>query len=140
MNLPRLLFLFVCLTTTACLTFAQMNLEREAIAANERGAGLVKSGRYQEAVEAFESSIKLSPTFAVAYNNLGVSYSSLGRLEDAIKVLKRALELTPGYAEAYFNLGVALQRLGQPHEAIDAYRRGFETDWRDHYPGINAVP
>ena len=23
--------------------------------------------------------------------------------------------------------------------AIDAYRRGFETDWRDHYPGINAV-
>ncbi|HEX6012923.1 MAG TPA: TRAFs-binding domain-containing protein, partial [Geminicoccaceae bacterium] len=23
--------------------------------------------------------------------------------------------------------------------AIDAYRRGFEADWRDHYPGINAV-
>jgi MAP3K TRAFs-binding domain len=24
-------------------------------------------------------------------------------------------------------------------KAIDAYRRGFEADWRDHYPGINAV-
>jgi hypothetical protein len=24
-------------------------------------------------------------------------------------------------------------------KAIDAYRRGFETDWRDHYPGINAA-
>jgi hypothetical protein len=24
-------------------------------------------------------------------------------------------------------------------KAIDAYRRGFETDWRDHYPGINVV-
>jgi len=24
-------------------------------------------------------------------------------------------------------------------KAIDAYRRGFETDWRDHYPGINSV-
>ncbi len=23
--------------------------------------------------------------------------------------------------------------------AIDAYERGFETDWRAHYPGINAV-
>ena len=22
--------------------------------------------------------------------------------------------------------------------AIDAYRKGFETDWRDAYPGINA--
>jgi hypothetical protein len=24
-------------------------------------------------------------------------------------------------------------------KAISAYRQGFETDWRDHYPGINAV-
>jgi MAP3K TRAFs-binding domain len=24
-------------------------------------------------------------------------------------------------------------------KAIDAYVKGFETDWRDHYPGINAV-
>jgi hypothetical protein len=24
-------------------------------------------------------------------------------------------------------------------QAIEAYRRGFETDWRDAYPGINAV-
>jgi hypothetical protein len=23
--------------------------------------------------------------------------------------------------------------------AIEAYRKGFETDWRDAYPGINAV-
>jgi len=25
------------------------------------------------------------------------------------------------------------------NQAIDAYRRGFEADWRDHYPGVNAV-
>ena len=24
-------------------------------------------------------------------------------------------------------------------KAIDAYRRGFEADWRDAYPGVNAV-
>jgi hypothetical protein len=24
-------------------------------------------------------------------------------------------------------------------KSIDAYRKGFETDWRDFYPGINAV-
>jgi hypothetical protein len=23
--------------------------------------------------------------------------------------------------------------------AIDAYRKGFEADWRDSYPGINAI-
>lgn len=24
-------------------------------------------------------------------------------------------------------------------QAIDAYRKGFEADWRDAYPGVNAV-
>ncbi len=28
---------------------------------------------------------------------------------------------------------------GLLNKAIDAYRKGFETDWRDAYPGINAV-
>ncbi|MDH5298489.1 MAG: DUF4071 domain-containing protein [Desulfobulbaceae bacterium] len=28
---------------------------------------------------------------------------------------------------------------GHLDKAIDAYRRGFETDWRDAYPGVNLV-
>jgi tetratricopeptide (TPR) repeat protein len=32
-----------------------------------------------------------------------------------------------------------LQARGYLDKAIDAYRRGFEADWRDAYPGINAV-
>ena len=28
---------------------------------------------------------------------------------------------------------------GEIRKAIDAYRRGFEADWRDAYPGVNAV-
>jgi tetratricopeptide (TPR) repeat protein len=33
----------------------------------------------------------------------------------------------------------ALRAEGHLDQAIDAYRRGFEADWRDAYPGINAV-
>ena len=35
--------------------------------------------------------------------------------------------------------GSALRAEGHLDQAIDAYRRGFEADWRDAYPGINAV-
>lgn len=35
--------------------------------------------------------------------------------------------------------GSVLQAQGHLDKAIDAYRRGFEADWRDAYPGINAV-
>ena len=32
-----------------------------------------------------------------------------------------------------------LRAEGHLDQAIDAYRRGFEADWRDAYPGVNAV-
>jgi hypothetical protein len=33
----------------------------------------------------------------------------------------------------------SLRADGDLERAIDAYRRGFESDWRDAYPGVNAV-
>jgi tetratricopeptide (TPR) repeat protein len=35
--------------------------------------------------------------------------------------------------------GSVLKSQGHLDRAIDSYRRGFEADWRDAYPGINAV-
>lgn len=35
--------------------------------------------------------------------------------------------------------GSAMRAAGHLKKAIDAYRRGFEADWRDAYPGVNAV-
>jgi hypothetical protein len=35
--------------------------------------------------------------------------------------------------------GSVLRAGGHLDQAIDAYRRGFEADWRDAYPGVNAV-
>ena len=41
--------------------------------------------------------------------------------------------------EAAFCRGESHLARGLLDKAIDAYRRGFEADWRDAYPGINAV-
>lgn len=41
--------------------------------------------------------------------------------------------------EAALEAGSALEASAVLDQAIDAYRRGFESDWRDAYPGINAV-
>jgi hypothetical protein len=74
------------------------------------------------------------------------------RGEDAERVL---LELVEEHGESSETLGLlgrvykdrwaaareesALVAEGHLDQAIDAYRRGFEADWRDAYPGINAV-
>src|SRR5204863_8368128 len=41
--------------------------------------------------------------------------------------------------EAAANAGDAARARAVLQKAIDAYLRGFETDWRDAYPGVNAV-
>jgi hypothetical protein len=41
--------------------------------------------------------------------------------------------------EAARKAGSDLRARGELKKAIDAYLAGFETDWRDAYPGINAV-
>lgn len=41
--------------------------------------------------------------------------------------------------EASLKAGQPIQARGFLIKAIDAYLRGFETDWRDAYPGVNAI-
>jgi tetratricopeptide (TPR) repeat protein len=41
--------------------------------------------------------------------------------------------------EEAFARGDHFEAEGYLEQAIEAYRRGFEADWRDAYPGINAV-
>lgn len=41
--------------------------------------------------------------------------------------------------EAAHKAGSAMLAKGLLNNAIDAYLKGFEADWRDAYPGINAV-
>jgi hypothetical protein len=41
--------------------------------------------------------------------------------------------------EAAHNAGTKMLARGQLDKAINDYVKGFESDWRDAYPGINAV-
>lgn len=77
----------------------------------------------------------------------------LGRSQEAEDVLLRLLAEVGPSSETYGLLGRVYkdrweaERQAGSHrrahallgKAIDAYVKGFETDWRDHYPGINAV-
>ena len=41
--------------------------------------------------------------------------------------------------EASASTGEVIRARGYLRKAIEAYRAGFESDWRDAYPGVNAV-
>ncbi len=77
------------------------------------GAIFGRTERYEEALEAHQTSADLSPQDAEAFNNLGSSLKELGRMEEAEASYIRAIALDPNYVSAHNNLGVMLQGQGR---------------------------
>jgi tetratricopeptide (TPR) repeat protein len=84
----------------------------------------------------------------------GLALNRAGQGEKAERVLKALIERSGPSSETYGILGrvykdryEAALKAGRPRpaaaglldKAIDTYVKGFESDWRDAYPGINAV-
>lgn len=84
---------------------------------------------------------------------LALALNRAGRGDQAEQVLVALLERRGPSSETYGILGRVykdryesalgsnqpLAARGFLKQAIDAYLKGFETDWRDAYPGVNAV-
>jgi hypothetical protein len=111
------------------------------------------------AVSAWESMIalyeRMPPPLAatvMVQEQLALALNRAGRVEDAERVLTELIEKRGPSSETCGILGRVykdqweaakvsdrFRACGLLDKAIDAYRRGFETDWRDAYPGVNAV-
>ena len=89
----------------------------------------------------------------LAQEQLAFALNRVGRGEEAERALTELIATRGPSSETYGLLGrvykdrweAALKKgekilaRGLLDKAIDAYTKGFETDWRDAYPGINAV-
>lgn len=86
---------------------------------------------------------------AMVQEQYAFALNRAGKAAEAEQVLLAELRRRPS-SESYGLLGRVYKdrwcrernprrRAGLLAQAIDAYVRGFETDWRDPYPGINAI-
>lgn len=99
---------------------------------------------------------RMAPPLAetvLVQEQLALALNRAGRGEEAERVLLDLIDRRGPSSETYGILGriykdrwEAAAKAGDPlvaagllDKAIDAYRKGFEADWRDAYPGINAV-
>lgn len=112
------------------------------------------------AVKAWEDMISLVPKMApplaatvLVQEQLGLALNRAGRGDEAERVLLDLIARRGPSSETYGILGRVYKdrweralkdgdtflARGQLNKAIEAYLKGFEADWRDAYPGINAV-
>lgn len=83
-----------------------------------------------DAVQAFQTAIRLNPNEAKAYGGLGKAYLKMGREDDARAAIKKAIELVmkPGSLTDFLLRGWAYQEAGRYAEAAEAYMAASRLD------------
>jgi tetratricopeptide (TPR) repeat protein len=99
---------------------------------------------------------KMSPALAqtvLVQEQLALALNRDGRGDEAEEILEQLIQRRGPSTETYgilgrihkdrweaaFKQGELLLARGLLEKAINAYLKGFETNWRDAYPGINAL-
>jgi tetratricopeptide (TPR) repeat protein len=101
---------------------------------------------YEKLPATLKRSILVREQYAFALNRTGQRSEALDVLESVLSQQGPSSETLGLIGRIYKDCWMDAKRQGQERvalgylsKAIDAYTRGFESDWRDAYPGINAV-
>ena len=71
----------------------------------KKGRILVGSGRYEEAVQAYDKALALNPGDSDALNRKGLALHYLNRYKEALQAYDKSLELNPDNFDTWFNEG-----------------------------------
>jgi tetratricopeptide (TPR) repeat protein len=86
---------------------------------------------FEEALDCFESAIRLQPDYAEAYSSRGYALSRIGKHEEALRSCERAIALNPTLVDARINQGKVLAVMGQYEQAVSAFSKAVELNPRN---------
>ncbi len=108
---------------------------------NNIGIAFFKKEQLDQAIEAFQSSIRLDPQYYKAHLNLGNAYAKKGLKYKALEEYQVVARLNPGSAETHYQLGSALNAAGFPNEAVEQWRIAvrLKPDFGDAHNNLAAA-
>lgn len=92
------------------------------------GSRFLQSGRYEEAVAAFDTSLGLNPNESAVWKEKGDALLQLKRYDEAVEALNRSLALKPDNPSVWSSTGSALMQLNRYEEAARAFNKSIEYD------------
>ena len=101
---------------------------------NNLGNLLKEKGDFNGAKNAYETTLKIDPSFVIGYYNLGMTFKAMGLFKDAIAAYVKAIDLNSEYAQAYQNLGVVLLKLGYVDDSLTAFQEAISLYEKQNNP------
>jgi tetratricopeptide (TPR) repeat protein len=129
----------LCLMGEVCLHLGQFDQAVEWMARALRiapkatylstlGIVLLRAGRLEEALKAFEKAISIEPENAESWKNFGAVLIDLDHPNQAFLALQQALKLRPRYVDAANLYGMALYKQQRYAEALEHFNLSLEVE------------
>jgi Flp pilus assembly protein TadD len=93
-----------------------------------KGYNMTIADRYDDAEEAFRTSIELNPDFALSHSSLGTLLYRTGRFDEAKKEFETAYRLAPKDAGNCTNIGLSLLKEKKTAEARRKFTEAIQYD------------
>jgi tetratricopeptide (TPR) repeat protein len=116
--------------------YLELDTDKEDVA---KAAGLLRDGRFDEAVESLKAALQKSPGNVDAMRYLaGAYFSKKIHLDDAEALLRQATQAAPDFLAALLLLGPVLLERSKHLEAIEAFRTAttLSPDHADAWAGL----
>ena len=84
--------------------------------------------QYQEAIECYESVIKINKNYAPVYNQLGYTFRNLEKFDAAEITFKKYIQLIPDNPNPYDSYGELLLKMGEYEASIEQYEKALRQD------------
>ncbi len=99
--------------------------KQRAVLAYRRGVGMLKVGKVDEAVEAFQAGLESDPFSGALHFSLGRALHLKGEAYGAITAYQRAIELKPGLFPALKSLALIFESKGFLRKAIETWEQAL---------------
>lgn len=119
-----------------CLITVSMLFAEEPDKVMEKANRAYMNETYHEAIELYESILKMEMESSVLYYNLGNAYYQTGQIGRAILNYERARRLSPNDEAIIHNLRIARSMLTEHFEPMPQL---FFLDWRDKFVQLLSV-
>ncbi|MDH5404465.1 MAG: tetratricopeptide repeat protein, partial [Candidatus Heimdallarchaeota archaeon] len=89
---------------------------------------LLSEGKFEEAINKFETSISINSEYFAPYLNWGSALLQMGNLNEALIKLQQSIAYNPKEPTAYVIIGIIYDRLGTFDKAVASYLQTIQID------------
>lgn len=102
--------------------------KEEAEKLKNEGNNLMRTEKFEEALQMYSKAIELDGSNPVFYCNRAAAHSKMNAHHLAIEDCQRAIDMDPNYSKAYGRMGLANSSLEKHKEAVDNFKKALELE------------